>query len=285
VTTLTLPEQAPSADAGGRRAHRAWTLLRIGALNERAFRVRLVIAPMMLAVQLYLYDRLWTAVFAHTTKAAGMTIRQTLTYSLMALLLARVRWNARTLGVRDSLSVCVREGTVVYWFLRPMPPGRFYMWRQAGDVLYGGTWALLGYVVLLATGVIAPPDGLRGAVVFLASLALGQVVLYYLGQIVDVSMFWLLSNNGIARMYYFVQDLLSGVFVPLPFMPLWLLAFATWLPFSSGINVPLSLYVGRIAPADAGRQLLLQLMWVVILAAVTKLVWSKAARRVTAQGG
>lgn len=280
MTTVVFPDVVAR-----RRPHRSWRLLRVGVLNERAFRIRLVIAPMMLAVQLYLYDRLWTAVFQHTNKAAGLTLKQTLTYSLMALLMGRVRWNARTVNVRDSIPISVREGTIVYWFLRPISPGRFYMWRQTGDVLYGGAWALLGYLVLLAGHVIDPPRGVAGAVVFVVSLCLGQVVLYYLGQIVDVAMFWMLSNNGLARMYYFVQDLLSGVFVPLPFMPAAMLAIATWLPFSSGVNVPLSLYVGRIPLSHAPSQLALQLMWCAALGLITRWLWRLASRRVTVQGG
>jgi viologen exporter family transport system permease protein len=275
----------PMSDADKPRVHRSWRLLRVGVLNERAYRVRLVIAPVTLAVQLYLYDRLWTAVFSHTSSAARFTLRQTLTYSLLALLLARVRWNARTVNVRDSISVSVREGTIAYWFLRPITPGRFYMWRQSGDIAYGAAWALVGYVVLLAAHVVDGPRNAPAAAVFLVSLVLGQIVLYYLGQIVEICMFWMLSNNGVVRMYYFVQDLLSGVFVPLWFMPAALLAAATWLPFSSGINVPLSLYVGRIPMRDAGFQLSLQAFWVVALALITKWMWSRASRRVTVQGG
>jgi len=267
------------------RARRSWRILRIGLLNERAYRVRLVVAPVTLAVQLYLYDRLWTAVFSHTRVAAGLTLRQTLTYSLMALLLARIRWNSRTFNVRDSLSVAVREGTVVYWFLRPISPSRFYMWRQSGDMIYGAFWALLGYIVLLLAHIIAPPRGASGAAVFAASLLLGQMVLYYLGQLVDIAMFWLVSNSAIVRMYYFIQDLLSGVFVPLPFMPALLLACATWLPFSFGINVPLSLYVGRTPIGHAARELALQALWVVTLAVIARLLWSRAGRRVMVQGG
>jgi len=280
MTSMALP------GAESRRSvHRSWRLLRVGVLNERAFRIRLVIAPMTLAVQLYLYDRLWTAVFRHTTKAAGLTLKQTLTYSLMALLIARIRWNARGFLTRDSVAISVREGTIAYWFMRPISPGRFYMWRQAGDMAYGAAWALLGYAVILAAGVIDPPRGAKGAVIFAVSLLLGQIVLYYLGAIVDIAMFWMLSNNGLSRMYYFVQDLLSGVFVPLPFMPAVMLAFATWLPFSSGVNVPMSLYVGRIPLSRAPEQLALQLFWCVVLGIVTKFLWSRASRRVTVQGG
>lgn len=254
-------------------------------LNERAYRVRLFVAPVTLAVQLYLYDRLWTSVFRHTTSAAGFTVKQTVTYSLMALLIARIRWNSRTYSVRDSLSIAVRQGTVAYWFLRPISPARFYMWRQTGDMLYGAAWAIVGYLLLLTTGVLAPPSGASGALVFAVSLLLGQMVLYYLGQIIDVCMFWTMSTSGILHLYYFVQDLLSGVFVPLWFMPAALLTAASWLPFSSGINVPLSLYVGRIPLHDAGRQLALQGFWVIALAFAARWMWSRAGRRVAVQGG
>jgi ABC-2 type transport system permease protein len=272
-------------DAAGLRPHHSWRIIRLGVLNERAYRVRLVVAPATLAVQLYLYDRLWTGVFKHTTVAAGLTLRQTLSYSLMALLIARIRWNSRTFNVRDSLAVAVREGTVAYWFLRPISPARFYMWRQSGDMLYGAAWALAGYLVLLSTGVIATPSSVSRSLVFAVSLLLGQIILYYLGQIVDVGMFWFVNNSAIVRMYYFIQDLLSGVFVPLPFMPALLLTFATWLPFSAGINVPLSLYVGRIPFAHAGRELAVQAGWILVLALLSKWLWSRASRRVTVQGG
>ena len=159
------------------------------------------------------------------------------------------------------------------------------MWRQSGDMIYGAFWALIGYIVLLLAHVIAPPRGVSGAAVFVASLLLGQMVLYYLGQLVDIAMFWLVSNSAIVRMYYFIQDLLSGVFVPLPFMPLLLLTFATWLPFSSGINVPLSLYVGRTPMSHAIRELALQALWVVVLAVISRWLWSRAGRRVMVQGG
>lgn len=281
MTSLVFPDVASSRRLG----HRSWRLMRVGVLNERAFRIRLVIVPITLVVQLYLYDRLWSAVFANTGKAGGLTLKQTLTYALMALLMARIRWSARAFPQRDSVAVSVREGTIAYWFMRPISPARFYMWRQVGDMVYGAAWALLGYAAILAAGVIEPPRGVRGVLVFTVSLVLGQIVLYYLGAIVDVSMFWMLSNNGLARMYYFIQDLLSGVFVPLPFMPGWLLLVATWLPFSSGINVPLSLYVGRIPLSNAPRQLLLQLFWCLVLAVLTRMLWLRASRRVTVQGG
>jgi ABC-2 type transport system permease protein len=267
-----------------RRTHRSWRIWRIGPLNERAYRLRLIFVPTMLAVQLFLYCRLWTAVYQHTTSAGGLDVKQAITYSLMALLAARIRWSARSWSM-DSVQTRVREGTIIYWFVRPIPPARYYMWRQGGDMAYGAMWAVAGFLVLLGTGVIAGPGNLSRWLVFVVSLILGQVVLYYLGQLVDLSTFWILSNNGVGRMYYFIQDLLSGVFVPLWFMPGWLITASIWLPFNAGINVPLSLYVGRTAHSQASEQLALQAFWILLLASAARWLWTRAAQRVTAMGG
>ena len=43
MTSIAIP------DVAKRRPHRSWRLLRVAVLNERAFRIRLVVAPMMLA--------------------------------------------------------------------------------------------------------------------------------------------------------------------------------------------------------------------------------------------
>lgn len=264
---------------------RPWRLLRVGVLTEMAYRTRLVLMPMTLVFQLFLYDRLWGAVFTHTATAAGMNVRQTVTYSLMALLLARVRWNQRIMGSRDSLATVVRDGSVVYWFLRPMSPSGFYLWRQAGDALYGGSWAVLGYVVLLVSGVAAPPTSLVGGLVFLVSATLGQLLFLFLGQIADVWVIWLMASTFIVRAYTFAQDLLAGVFIPLAFLPTGLRVATQWLPFSFCVNVPLQLYVGTIPLRAAPVYLAEQLAWLVVLVLVGRLLWARAAQRLNVQGG
>lgn len=260
-------------------------LLRIGVDTELAYRTRLVVMPITLAFQLFLYDRLWTAVFTHTRTAAGMDVRQTVTYSLLALLLARVRWNLRSMGTRDSLAALLRDGSVVYLFLRPISPSRFYLLRQGGDMLYGGGWAALGYLVLLVSGVVATPRSPVAMLVFLVSATLGQLLFLFLGQLVDVALFWLMNAGFIVRAYAFAQDLLAGVFIPLAFLPGALRAAVAWLPFSFCVNVPLSLYVGTIPLRAAPGYLAGQVVWLGVLVAAGRLAWARAVHRLNVQGG
>jgi len=264
---------------------RAWRIWRIIPLYQTvAYRGRFFLAPFMLAVQVYVYYLLWTAVYSGKGTVAGLDIEQTVAYATLAILLGRIRWTNRMVS-KDSLPQRTREGTIVYWFLRPISPGRYYLYRALGDMGYGAGWALAGYVIVLATGMIGPPPSVAAGCVFVVSLVLGQMILYYLGQLVDLATFWLVSNTGLTRMYSFVQDLLSGVFVPLWFLPGWLLTTATVLPFAATIHLPVSIYVGRVPLADAPLQLAYAMGWLLVLAALTRFLWSRAARRVTSQGG
>jgi ABC-2 type transport system permease protein len=264
---------------------RAWRIWRIIPLYQVvAYRGRFFLAPFMLVVQVYIYYLLWTAVYAGKDSVAGLDVRQAVSYATLAILLGRIRWTNRMVS-KDSLPQRTREGTIVYWFLRPISPGRYYLFRALGDMGYGAAWALVVYLVALATGMIDPPASASVAGVFLVSLVLGQAILYYLGQLVDLATFWLVSNTGLTRMYSFVQDLLSGVFVPLWFLPGWLLTTATLLPFAATIHLPVSIYIGSVSLDEAPAQLAYATGWMLALAALTRFLWSRAARRVTSQGG
>ncbi|WP_327233988.1 ABC-2 family transporter protein [Streptomyces sp. NBC_01317] len=276
------PDGGPGGRLGGGRAWRIWRIVPL--YQTIAYRGRFFLAPFMMGVQVYLYYLLWTAVYQGKESVAGLDVHQAVTYAALAILVGRIRWSNRMV-TKDNLPQRTREGTVIYWFLRPISPGRYYMYRAVGDMGYGAMWALIGYLIALATGVIRPPASVTVGLVFVVSLVLGQMILYYLGQLVDLATFWLTSNSGLTRMYSFVQDLLSGVFVPLWFLPGWLLTTASVLPFAATVNVPISIYVGRIPLADAPENLLREVCWVVALALLTKFVWSRAARRVTSQGG
>ena len=94
-----------------------------------------------------------------------------------------------------------------------------------------------------------------------------------------------LRNNAAMLILIFAQNLLSGVYAPLWFFPDWFVTLSSFLPFQATLSVPLSLYVGRIPLSDAGPALLVQAVWVTVLALFTRLVWRLAARRVISQGG
>lgn len=262
----------------------AWRATRVTPLGELHAPPRMTAALVRLTVQVVLVASLWNGLYQQTGTTAGLDREQAVTYAVMAVLASRLRELDQYAG-RDSVLQHMHFGTIVYWYLRPLPPQRYYALRALGEQLYGFAWALTGYALCLAVGVVEPPESAAVAGVFALSLLLGQWVLYYVMLVIDQLCFWTLRNGAAMLILIFAQNLLSGVYAPLWFFPDWFITLSAFLPFQATLSVPLSLYVGRVPLSDAAFQLSVQVGWIVVLALFTRFLWHRAARRVISQGG
>ncbi|MFD3928720.1 ABC transporter permease [Streptomyces sp. NPDC058614] len=265
-------------------APRAWRVTRVTPLGELHTPPRITAALLRLTVQVVLVASLWNGLYEQTGTTAGLTRDQAVTYAVLAVLATRIRELDQYAG-RDTVLQHMHFGTIVYWYLRPLSPGRYYARRALGEQLYGLVWVLAGYLVCLAAGVIEPTKSPAATGVFMLSALLGQWVLYYIMLTLDQLCFWTLRNGAAMMILIFAQNLLAGVYAPLWFFPDWFVTMSGFLPFQATLSVPLSLYVGRIPLSDAGPQLAVQAAWVVALALLTRLLWRRAALRVISQGG
>lgn len=262
----------------------AWRATRVTPLGELHAPPRMTAALVRLTVQVVLVASLWNGLYQQTGTTAGLDREQAVTYAVMAVLASRLRELDQYAG-RDTVLQHMHFGTIVYWYLRPLPPQRYYALRALGEQLYGFAWALTGYVLCLAVGVVEPPESAAVAGVFALSLLLGQLVLYYVMLVIDQLCFWTLRNGAAMLILIFAQNLLSGVYAPLWFFPDWFITVSSFLPFQATLSVPLSLYVGRVPLSDAAFQLSIQACWILVLALFTRFLWKRAARRVISQGG
>jgi ABC-2 type transport system permease protein len=262
----------------------AWRAARVTPLGELHAPPRMTAVLVRLTVQVVLVASLWHGLYAHTGTTAGLAEGQAVTYAVLAVLASRLRELDQYAG-RDTVLQHMHFGTIVYWYLRPLPPQRYHALRALGEQLYGFAWALGGYLVCLAAGVVDPPRSAAVAGVFALSLLLGQWVLSHVMLILDQLCFWTVRNNAAMLILIFAQNLLSGVYAPLWFFPDWFITLSGFLPFQATLSVPLSLYIGRIPLSDAWEQLAIQGFWVVALTLFTRFLWRRAARRVISQGG
>lgn len=287
MSAATLPADAPAAPRRRPRtpqSRRAWRAARVTPLVEFHQWGRVASSLTMLTVRAALTYWLWTALYRTTATSAGLDAGQAVTYALLGVFYAAFR-NQNRWAARDTLVQHMLEGTIAYWFLRPVTPRRYYCVRTTGDLLYGGCWAALAYTVCLTGGYIRPPASTGAALAAGACMILGVVILYYLQQLIDLACFWTVVNTQLVVMYGVVQNVLAGALIPLWFFPGWFVAADQWLPFQGTLNVPLSLYVGRVPVDQALRELLIQAGWIALLAAATTLVWRRAAARITVLGG
>jgi ABC-2 type transport system permease protein len=244
-----------------------------------------VVSPLtMVGTQLLLTWWLWRALYGGRGATAGLDVHQATSYALLGVLYIRFRVGSRRTN-GDEIAQLMLDGTIAYWFLRPVSPRRYYLIRAVGDLAYGAGWGAAGYGACLALGMISAPASAAAGLAAAATMALGLVILYYLQLTVDLMCFWTVVNFQAVSAIQFAQNLLSGAFAPLWFFPAWFRAADGVLPFQSTLNVPLSLYIGRLPVSALGHQLALQAAWCAAAFVGTRLLWRKAASRVTVLGG
>jgi len=129
------------------------------------------------------------------------------------------------------------------------------------------------------------PPGPLVLAAFFASFFLGYLVGLFLNFILNCTAFWTLEIHAVQLIVTWLTDLLGGELIPLVLFPAVLQKFVYLLPFAAMFSTPLLIYVGHIPPARYPEAIGVQLLWVVVLAGISALMWRAGARRVVVQGG
>ena len=197
-------------------------------------------------------------------------------------------WNTDP-DVRES----VRTGNVAYELCRPLGLyalwfSRTLAWRIAPMLLRVLPMAVLAMVILPLVGLeewqLRPP-GLAAGAAWLVAMLAALLLSCALTTLMNISMLWTVSGDGIATLGGGIIALLGGLIIPLQLFPDWAQPFVYALPFAGVLDLPARLYTGNIAPAGLVWVLAHQLAWTAILIAAGRLALARGTRRIVVQGG
>ena len=222
------------------------------------------------------------ALFQSRPSAAGYSVRDTLRY---IWLVQSLTMTVLTFGWYD-LMLTIRTGAVMadlskpcdfywYWFSREFGRSIYYL-------LYRGIPTYLAGALLFGLGL---PGDLSAWSIFLVSLVLGTIIGFSYRFLSNVVAFWFLEARSIGVLATVVALFFTGGYVPLIFLPPWLLAIANWLPFNGLMNVPTEIVLGKISLNSILFEVSRQVLWVIIMIVGVRSVSLLAMRKVIVQGG
>lgn len=256
----------------------------IAAIEAKVYLAYNIWVWMEFAVQLItmiIFVYFWRAVYANAPVLGGLSLQQTLNYILLAQIIAPLVENRLIF----HFGFLVRNGQVAIELVRPIDfQARYYVEGLArlGIFLLQKTpllllaWAFFGLQ-------LPPHPAAWGA--FALSLLLGQSILFFSDWIFACLAFYSTETWGLSVVRVGVATFFSGALIPLSMMPVWLQRMAAALPFAQALAVPVSFLSGVTSLADTPRVWLVQLLWLAGMAALSRLVFNTAVRKVTVQGG
>jgi ABC-2 type transport system permease protein len=132
---------------------------------------------------------------------------------------------------------------------------------------------------------IVLPKSVGQWLALLVTLVLSLLVSFSWRFLVNLTAFWTPDARGIGRLAFSLSWFLSGFLMPLRFFPDWFVRLCDLTPFPAMINTVLEVYLGLLTGAELLKALGIQLLWIVILAALGQFVMRAGVRKLVIQGG
>lgn len=260
------------------RGYRA--LARATARAALTYRFSLLLGLGAVLVQLVALLAVWHVILAQAP-VDGFTWPQMRAYLLVAFAAGTL---VSILG-DFRMAFRILDGDVALDLVKPID----YQKARLAESL-GGLWIellLIGVVVgvtLALTGGVDTPPG-PALALFAASMLLLVPLKFLIVYVSTLACFWTQNYMGVQWARLAVINLLSGALIPLVYLPHWLATAAQWSPFAGLTSTPALIFLGRVDVRDGLVLVLVQLMWVLALWFGARLVWRKALRRLTVNGG
>jgi ABC-2 type transport system permease protein len=266
---------------GGFRKYRslARTSLEITFVYRAGFAVNMIGTIFYVVAMFYL----WQTIFlGNPGSLGGFTWPEMKAYLLVAFLLnSLLTWYQEWVMGED-----IREGIVAVDLARPIDFQASRFARAIGPVPFEFISAIaVGAIVAFAFGGITLPADPAHVGLFLISAALATLIKFGIVYCVSMAAFWTTGTEGITVGRMAVQNLFSGALIPLVFFPDWLRGIAAVLPFQALISTPALTYLGKLDGPTTALMLAVQAGWAVALIVLGRLVWRRAVRAVTINGG
>ena len=183
----------------------------------------------------------------------------------------------------------IKNGTVAYELCRPYD---LYWWWYLKHLSkrYAGCLLRCFPVIIVALLLpkpynLSPPESPEAFILFIIALFLGSLLITSICMIINIITFFTYNDKGISSIIYTIGGLLSGIAIPLPLLPVTLLALTEYLPFRLISDLSQRVYSGNIQIAYGIKSIILQIIWIIILVIIGRLLMKKALSKVSIQGG
>ncbi|WP_240135616.1 ABC transporter permease [Streptomyces sp. MUM 178J] len=229
----------------------------------------------------YTYVALWE----QRPRLGGYDLPEALTYVWLgqALLMVCAMMGG---GFEDELMERIRSGDIAVDLYRPVD---LQLWWLAGDLGRAAFHLVARGVVPVALGALAFDLALPASpltwLASLVSVALGVLVSFAVRFLAALSAFWLLDGAGVLQLCWLAGLFFSGMLLPLTLFPGVLGEVARALPWSSLLQVPADVLLGKRAGWELAQAYAFQGGWALVLLAAGRVLQSAATRRVVVQGG
>jgi len=256
-----------------------WELYKIGVKKASAYKLMVAASFGSSILYIVLLIAVWTAISASADLEGGLT--RVISY----IILGQVISNSTSMGTEKWFGHKIREGTIVNELKRPVSViAQSYLhqvgWKSLETLVKAIPLLIIG---LAFTGLEAP--GMYNLAGFAASVLLSFHLMFAVSLCTSMLVFWTKIESGIRFTRSMAVDFLSGVVFPLYLLPETLKSIFYALPFHLLVDGPINVFLMERTGSAVTSLLFHQLIWILVFLVIAELLWLKAKKKLTVQGG
>lgn len=262
-----------------------WALFRARARTLLQYRVAALAGIATQWVFGFVMISVLIAFYQGASGAQPMTLAQSITYTWLGqAMLGTLPWN-----VDREMHESIRSGGVAYDLVRPISLyaywfARAFAQKTAPTLLKSIPMFLIATFLLPAQYAMQWPP-LPGLLAWLAAVGGALLLSCSIYLLMQASLFWTVSGDGITRILPSFVMLLSGMIIPLPLMPDWIQTFLTYQPFAGVSGMPAMLFCGVLPPSAVLQTVGLQLLWTLVFVLLGRLMLRRGLIKLDVAGG
>jgi ABC-2 type transport system permease protein len=120
---------------------------------------------------------------------------------------------------------------------------------------------------------------------FSVSLTLGTLLSSAMIMLINIAVTASLNDRGVNAIAAPLVIVFSGTMLPLLLFPDWLRTVMFVQPLAGVLDIPLRIYFGALAGADALVGIGVQMFWIIVLVALGHVAMTRTLRNLEVQGG
>jgi ABC-2 type transport system permease protein len=277
------------------RALTWWTIFRI-ALEERlVYRGDFALGTLMRFLPIVTQIFLWWAIFeaidlraggsrGEQKSIAGYSYHDFVAYYLLTMV---GRAFSSMPGLASGIAGQVRDGQVKKFLIQPVDlVGFLLVSRMAHKLAYYsvavGPFALVFFV---CRGYFPGWPHPATIVAFVSSLVMAFLLGFFLETAIGLIAFWFLEVSSLLFVYMLLSFFLSGHMFPLDMLPAPWSGTVKLLPFQYLAYIPPAIFLGKVRGWELAGALAAEAVWIGLLMATCRVMWSRGVKRYSGFGG
>ena len=229
----------------------------------------------------------WKSVFLSSESATfmGFSMEDMVVYLFISFLTDYMTYSDGAWAVGEE----IKDGSIAMRMIRPCSFEMCFLFQETGTRLM---CAAMIFVPMVA-GVEIYRFAVMGAIrfhigrflLYILSMLIAYMISFYFNVCYGFMAFFFKNLWGTSLVKDMLVSFLSGGMIPLAFLPSGLATALNILPFASLRYTPVMIYMGMYSGGEIAWRIGLQLLWLLAMMGISKLIWNRAIRHLTIQGG